>query len=358
MISIHVTTNDLVNMRFAYRPLLEIPLSFRVLRNPEYQAPYWRWIDEVSCALYDLELPYLSALVPAYGGIPDFLTPVSVGHRTDIEAEFEELLNIPDEVVREGIFSLIETHGDSEIRRYFLVHPRAALTCLVEELRNYWQRTLKPYWSRMTATLEGDILYRARQLALGGYKAMFSDLRPTIDYCMLTDEGGRASTAYHSYRAQNNQATTPNAAHQKSVIQVKAACQQEAEFVLNGGGMQLVPTIFRCCGPGYWFAEGWQALLSYGARGTGLWYQRAPLPTQSLELALGAGKASILRILHTPTSNSEVAFRAQIAAATANQHLMRLAQMGLVRSNRSGKRVYYSLTERGENLLELFDAVD
>jgi hypothetical protein len=33
-------------MRFAYRPILEIPLSYRVLKNPEYQPPYHKWVEE------------------------------------------------------------------------------------------------------------------------------------------------------------------------------------------------------------------------------------------------------------------------------------------------------------------------
>jgi len=47
MITIHVSPNDLAEMRFAYRPLLEIPLSCRALRNPAYQfVSHQRRIDE------------------------------------------------------------------------------------------------------------------------------------------------------------------------------------------------------------------------------------------------------------------------------------------------------------------------
>jgi DNA-binding transcriptional ArsR family regulator len=143
------------------------------------------------------------------------------------------------------------------------------------------------------------------------------------------------------------------------VIQIDClAIPEDVELALGGDGMQLVPTIFRGCGLMYQFAEGWHPMIAYSARGGGLWYQKASSSTRSLEVALGAGRAAVLRVLQTPASNSEVAFRAQIAAATANQHLMRLVEAGLARSNRSGKRVYYSLTERGENLLALFDVVD
>src|SRR5215216_4988664 len=123
MITIHLTSDDLLNMRFAYRPLLEIPLSYRVLINPEFQSPYLRWVDEAYQVLNDLDLPYLSALVTDHGYIPDFLTPTPVAKRVDIEADFEELLATPDELIQQGILTLIEEDGDSQMRRYFLVHP-------------------------------------------------------------------------------------------------------------------------------------------------------------------------------------------------------------------------------------------
>src|SRR5215813_8983207 len=103
MITIHVTPDDLVKMRFAYRPLLEIPLSYRVLVNPEFQSPYYRWTDEAFRALNELELPYLNALVTGHGYIPDFLTPTPSSKRADIEADLGELLLTPDEIIQEGM---------------------------------------------------------------------------------------------------------------------------------------------------------------------------------------------------------------------------------------------------------------
>jgi DNA-binding transcriptional ArsR family regulator len=96
-------------------------------------------------------------------------------------------------------------------------------------------------------------------------------------------------------------------------------------------------------------------MLAYGIRGGGLWYQAASHPNESLELALGTGRARVLQLLMTPSSNQEVAHKAQITASAASQQLLRLTKAGLVEPHRSGKWVYYYLTERGENLLALFD---
>src|SRR5262245_3027162 len=106
MITIHVSSDDLVKMRFAYRPLLEIPLSYRVLINPDFQFPFYRWVEETRRVLHDTELPYLSALVTDHGYIPDFLTPTPRGKQSEVEDDFETLLATPDDVIREGILML------------------------------------------------------------------------------------------------------------------------------------------------------------------------------------------------------------------------------------------------------------
>ena len=330
MITIHLTSDDLVKMRFAYRPLLEIPLSYRVLINPEFQSPYLRWVNEAHGALDDIDLPYLSALVTSHGYIPDFLTPTPTTKRVSIEADFEELLATPDELIRKGILTLIEEDGDSEIRRFFLVHPREAIECLVDDLRIYWQRTLTHYWSRMISSLEGDMLYRGRLLALDGPGSMFDDLHSSVHF-----------------------------GH--DAIQLQPVCQhlhRDVEMTLDGTGIQLVPVIFRGCGRMFQVEPGWQPMLAYGVRAAGLWYQKAPSSNHSLELALGAGRARALQMLKTPSSTREVAFKLCVSASSASQHLTRLTKSGLAEPRRSGKWVYYHLTQRGENLLALFDSTD
>jgi DNA-binding transcriptional ArsR family regulator len=144
-------------------------------------------------------------------------------------------------------------------------------------------------------------------------------------------------------------------------IQLQPVCQyqhRDVELTLDGEGIQLVPTIFRGCGRMFQVVPDWQPMLAYGVRGTGLWCQKPPPSNQSLELALGIGRARVLQVLMTPSSTGEVAYKARIAAATASQHLGRLARAGLVEPRRSGKRVYYYLTRRGTELLALFDATD
>jgi DNA-binding transcriptional ArsR family regulator len=327
MAVIRVTPDDLTKMRFAYRPLIEIPLSYRVWINPEFHWPHLRWVENTSRALYDVELPYLDALVPAHGFIPDFLTPTPIANRTNIEDDLEDVLATPDDLIRKNIHELIAYSGDSEMRRFYLAHPREAVHCLVEDLRLYWQRTLERSWSRMVAILEGDILYRGRLLALDGPDTLIPDLHPSITF-----QQGEI--------------------HMNPVCCTRTPSHYEAS--LNGEGIQLVPTVFTGCGRVYQVTPEWRPMIGYSARGVGL-YNRETRASKPLELALGAGRARVLQGLRVPSTTGEVAHRLGLTSGAISQQLERLKRAGLVEPHRNGKRVYYRLTPRGEELIALFE---
>jgi DNA-binding MarR family transcriptional regulator len=324
--TLHLTADDLVNMRFAYSPTLEIPFSYQTLRNPAFHYAHRRWVQEAQQALCEEELPYLSALVPPIGYIPDFLNPTPTTNHTDIERDFEALLATPDEVIRKNVLSLIQFDGDSEMRRYFVAHPREAVVCLVEDLRLYWQRTLAHHWSRIISRLEGDILSRARILALHGADVLFTDLHPTI-----------------SFRRNNLQ-----------VQYVYHCADQNDNYQLTGEGLRLVPTLFanRVMAQ---IPPHQLPMLAYATRETGQWHSR--LETGSLELALGAARASVLQTLTHPSTTGEIAYKLSLTSGAVSQQLQRLVRAGLAEAHRNGKRVFYRLTRRGEDLIALFERI-
>lgn len=327
--TLHLTPDDLVKLRFAYRPLFEIPLSYRVLLNPEFQAPHRRWIDETCRALNGLDFPYLGALMTQRGYIPDFLMPTPLTNGGNIGDDLEALLAMPDELIRQHVAALIHDAGETSIRLFFLNYPREALRCLVEELRLYWARALEPVWSRMAGVLEGDILYRGKLLALEGARALLQDIHPSIAY------------------RQNQIQVTLNTND--------TYCPREV--YLAGTGIQLVPTIFMGEGRMIRVTPEWHPMIAYSARGIGL-YNRETQPSRPLELVLGVGRARVLQVLATPATTSEVAYTLRISAATASEHLSRLTDAGLTIPRRSGKRVFYQFTERGAHLIALFAGGD
>ncbi|MBA3874978.1 MAG: winged helix-turn-helix transcriptional regulator [Anaerolineae bacterium] len=326
LITIDVTPNDLANMRFGYNPLMELLNSYCLLSKPDRQAPLRRWVDEATQAISGVDLPYLRTIgsIPHY--TPDFLTATPATTITDIEDEFERLRHVPLEVIRKNMSFAIQLAGESENLLQFMAYPREMIECLIEDMRLYWQMTLSHHWSHMMSVLDGDVLYRARSLALEGTKALFSGLHPELKL-----NGDKLI-----YTGWEN---TVHVNHHMS---------------LRGTGLQLVPEIFAH--KFSWQIEPeWHPMLIYKARGTGLWWrQNEPAPDESLEIALGAGRARVLRVLATPSSTGEIAHQLEITAGAASQHLSRLQQAGLTEPQRSGQRVYYHLTRRGEKLLALF----
>mgnify|MGYP001158819691 CR=1 FL=1 len=335
MINIHLTPDDLADMRFAYSPLVELATSYRILHVPKMQSHYLRWVDEAQRALFDTDLPYMRALLGYPGYIPDFLTPTPMTTNQSVEDEITGMLNTPPEVVRGNIQTLM-AHADCvdqqfvDVWQNFLNYPHESLLCLVDELRLYWLRVLAHHWPRMKTVLDGDILYKARQLAVGGPSGLFADLHPDVTY-----EPGQLQV---------------NKGHSR------AGATFEMDLTLNGQGIQLVPAIFSASKIHWQIVPEWHPMLIYSPRGAGLWRQEVPGVDQSLELLLGAGKARVLQELETPANTGEIARKLSITAGAVSQHLSRLNQAGLVEPHRSGKVVFYHLTPRGQQLLVLFDA--
>jgi DNA-binding transcriptional ArsR family regulator len=327
MIVVPITSDDLVKMRFAYRPILEIPNSYRILKNPLFQSPYLKWIEEARRALYNVDLPYLDALIVPFGYIPDFLTPTPVTSGRNIEDDFAEVMETPDDIVRSNVAYLIKKYGNSETRQYFLTHPREALHCLVQDLRLYWKYALSHLWVRIISTLESDILLRGRLLAIEGPEKLFPDLHSTI-----------------TFEAGQLQIVNPPPIPEPNTVY---------EFTLNGTGLQLAPAFFGC-GRSWQFDTIWQPMLCYTVRGIGI-CRDLPASTRSLELALGTARAEVLQAVIIPASTQELAHKLQITAGAVSQHLTRLRRAGLVEPHRVGKHVFYQLTRRGAELVMLFD---
>src|SRR5262249_19800833 len=106
-VTIQLTPNDLVNMRFAYSSLLELAISYHRLANPKGEVIHRRWVDEVARNLQGIEFPYLDTLLSANGYVPDFLTPMSLTNNATFEEELEQIQKVPVELIRKNIATLI-----------------------------------------------------------------------------------------------------------------------------------------------------------------------------------------------------------------------------------------------------------
>jgi len=334
MIAINVTPADITRMRFAFSPMMEAVISFHMLasKNKPYPAQYMPWIDEAQRAIHNLELPYMRTLIGNYSYIPSFLTPTPTAPVMDFDQDLKRLQATPLEIIVEKVEFMIGFVGETEDLCHIITHPQQTLDRLITELRDYWECTLEHHWSRMIAILENDILYRAREQALYGASQMLNAIHPMIGY----------EDDHLVIRKESKNPHVP-------------ALINGYHYDITGRGLQLVPAIFSFPKMYWQFGETYDPMFIYGARGTGLWHYAEPEdPEEAMQIVFGTGRTRILYALLTPRSTGELAHLLEITSGAVSQHLGKLNQAGLVESSRSGKRVFYRLSQRGQALIELF----
>jgi DNA-binding transcriptional ArsR family regulator len=335
----YTNSNTMANLRFAYSPLIDLVISFNTLKNNYRKDLYRRWIDEASHAVYGLEFPLMNELILSDREhserhrandyyivkigryMPDFLTAAPLYPIRNIEEAFAKLLEIPDTLIRNEIKIMINIYGASDILCDFLAYPRENLCGLIQEMREYWNRALAHHWLRILAVLENDILHHSRVLTLHGSEKLFPELNKRFWY-------------------------------KDNVVYLKE--NTFLDFKINEDYLYLSPSIFS--GEFLWYGvqKPWRPTFNYTPRGVGLWNYEQAAPSQELEILIGSGKASLLMVLSNPLSTGEIAYKLKLTSGAVSQHLAKLHETGLVEYYRNGKRVFYRLTERGQQLVLLF----
>ena len=110
---------------------------------------------------------------------------------------------------------------------------------MLRALRQLWDTCFEPYWPRMRAVLEADVVYRGRQIAQSGLAAMLNGISSRVEY-------------------------------EHGVVSVRLADPAERTQRIDGDGLTLVPTMFtrRASAP---VGDG-PPMIMYTARGQGaLW---------------------------------------------------------------------------------------
>ncbi len=321
-VKIYPTVQDFVELRFAFSPIWEIITSFRVLQNVARHALYLSWVNETLPLIQELELDFMTAIISPEGYIPDFLTPTPTTPHPQISQELEELAATSSEQVQFDIAALNRVLGQtSPLRQQFLDQPQVTLQQLIRQIHTYWEVALAGHWQRMVSVLEGDVLFRARQLALHGAEHLFSDLHPMVQYNHFCIE---IATAYSE------------------------------QLHLDGRGLLLVPVIFSWPDIYVQTVPSWRPMLVYNARGAGAWQVHDIKPNVELSRLIGGSKAQILYLLTTPTNNKDLARQLGLTNGAVSQHIKQLRGAGLVNAVPQGRWVYYYLTERGEAIVALF----
>ncbi|QMU71838.1 helix-turn-helix transcriptional regulator [Streptacidiphilus sp. P02-A3a] len=300
MIRLHVDDDSLQTTRLAFSPLWETIGSLGILARYRgaTPSPYTNWARRVRDGMpAEFTRDLVDALRrPEPPLFPSGFVPVPDPARTTIEAELQHMR---------------ERHTGS-----------AGANRRIALLERYWEWAIAPHWTSIRSSLEEEILFRGRTLAVGGVDAMLAEL------------GGRVSW------------TPPY---------LTAPYHRDLDTGLNRTRLLLVPTVFAG-GLRLFMEEDGVVAMSYQARATGYFHAltapvRDSVAEDRLALLLGKGRAQVVRALEVPTTTTALADALGVAKSTVSQHLTVLNDAGIVWKQRLGGRVFYQLDSAGLALL-------
>lgn len=346
MLEIRFTVTDLSRTRFVHSSLWEVVASIRVLRNRRRHVLHQSWADDVrrhlESARPDLDLVF-DLVDPAAWYVPDFLSPPPRTPVPDLAAELAILRGIPPGQVRADLdvlaYALRTPSGSlaeaglprripsarasdlpSTAVAELYADPDSGMERLADQLYTYWTLAIGPHWGRIRTLLDGDLLYRGRQLGQVGHAGLFDDLAANVRW--------RNGTLYIRHRRFSG------------VRQ------------LGGEGLLLVPSAFVWPNVFSSTIPPWQPSLTYPARGVATLWESDPSPSPpGLARVIGRSRARILASLESPASTTDLATRLGLTAGGVSQHLGALHDAGLVAPLRLGRSILYSRTALAESLL-------
>jgi DNA-binding transcriptional ArsR family regulator len=319
MITLRFGADALAHLRFAISPLLETIRSVRVLDDPAGQALHLPWVINARRLAATFDLDVLRALQPTDAYSPDFLHPPPLSPLVEFEEEVERMAATPPEQVRHEIERSYAGRPLPAALEPFVERPGQATRTLAALLREYWQLTLASHWPRIRALLQGDVLYRSRQIADGGTEQLFGDLHPSVTW-------------------------------EDGTLRVDKAA--EGSLDLDSRGLLLVPSVFVWPVVSALMDPAWQPALVYPARGVGmLWEPTEVAAPEALAALLGSRRAAVLLSLDQPRSTAELARLLDVPDSSVSQHLAVLREAGLITGHRVGRVVLYLRSAAGEALV-------
>ncbi|KUN97547.1 ArsR/SmtB family transcription factor [Streptomyces caeruleatus] len=185
-------------------------------------------------------------------------------------------------------------------------------------LEYVWTRTVRPYWDRRRRILEADVAARTARVSQGGWAAVLDSLRPGQTRWLGEN---RLQVNLHEYPPREISGAelvfmpvTPRTGW--------VSWEEPDRYAL----------VYACTG----------ALADPGAR---------PVPA-SLGALLGPARATVLVLLGSPMSTSQLVAVTGQSLGSVGRHLRVLLDAGLVERRRAGRSVLYSRTAAGDTLVD------
>ncbi|MFF9005442.1 transcriptional regulator [Streptomyces goshikiensis] len=309
-----IDTDALAGSRFVVSALAETTAALMALRWRSAGHPGERdWLAARLPAFqeYLAAEPVTAEVLRAALGrqwIADYLTPPPDGR--PFEEELESIRATPDAVVRTNLRAASRPAGAALRARG--LGPRTA-----ELLEWVWAEAVRPDWERRRRVAEADVLFRTRQLSLGGWSAALSGMRPGMAWL---GEG-----------------------------RLRINLQQRPPRGLSGeAGLVFVPVTPR---------HGWVAwrgahrhALVYPCEGQLTQPDTAPAP-QALVALLGPVRARVLVLLESPKSTTQLVALTGLSLGAVAGQLKVLLAAGLILRRRTGRTVLYTRVAAGDVLV-------
>ncbi|MFI6595453.1 DUF5937 family protein [Nonomuraea sp. NPDC050536] len=319
MLTLTFSAYDLSSIHFAYSPLREAVYSFRTLLRPAGRALHLPWMKEVRGKLAGLDLgPLVDLQADPTGYIPDFLTPSPSTPLPDLEVELATFRATPPEVVRANLDTLAGPRAPTVRELYD--EPGEGMARLAAAIERYWETAVAPHWPRMRALLEGDLVYRSRQLAARGPEGLFAGMHTAVRWQDM-----------------------------RLCLEERPAVYSRA---LGGEGLLLVPSIFVWPRVSYRTEAPSRPVIAYPARGVATLWERGTAPApDALSAVIGRSRVLLLVELESPASTTELARRTGLSPGSVSEQLTLLKEAGFVTPHRVGRSVLYARTPRAEAVL-------
>lgn len=323
-VCISLQPEDFASVRFALSPLWECVAAFRAWMNPQPHTLLLPWIAELNPVLRDTDWRLLAdlALVPR-GTIPDFLCPPPTTPIPNLSDELDTLRRAPGAVIRSEVRIAYGDNVPVSLGR--AMHDPKSLVCkLADLIEEFWRNVVAPHWALLRARLEGEMLYRARLLALGGWEDLFSGLHKDVSFA-----AGRLIIRTRSH--WDGRQRKP--------------------------GLLLVPSIFAWPDVFLTVRPPWRTAIMYPSRGVAdLWDQASRSSSMGLQKLVGPSCANVIAKLQVPRTTLEMAAQLGLSPAATSEQITKLWHVGILERMRVGRRVFYSLNAKGLMILTAFRA--
>ena len=314
-----VSADTLAGSRFVVSPLAEAVATLKTLERGTAAHPGERaWLAAHLPAYRARQAadPITAQLVRAVLGPTwnaTFLTPTPTGEgEPGFEEELARVRETPPEAARQD---LTESLGGPVPAR---LHRSDLPERLAGALEWVWRETVLPSWARRRRIIEADVLSRTARLGHGGWAAALDGMRPGMRW--LGD--GR--------------------------LQINAYDHPPRE--LSGARLMFVPVTPRQ-GWVSWDDASHRSAVVYPCSGPLAGAGGTPVP-EALGRLLGPARASILVLLASPKSTTQLVALTGQGLGSVGRHLKVLLDARLVRRRRAGRSVLYYRSESGETLVE------